>query len=226
MLIIFRLLRIVPNIKSLSLIVETLIKLLKHLRPFGGIIVASYYVFAILGMMLFNNSTSPSAVGAKETRELTGKCGSFDQLQYYANNFDDFGAALVVLWDLMVVNNWHVFLKEYAKVVSRWSQLYFVAWYLISVILIINLFVALILEAFISQWEMKQQRIRQNDGTGSLEAEVTTSHVGSRFHQLFSTNLVEPTEEELVNELSSHHHYIFDVQGPGETSDERSFQSL
>ena len=27
-------------------------------------------------------------------------------------------AALVVLWDLMVVNNWHVFLKEYANVVS------------------------------------------------------------------------------------------------------------
>ncbi|PFX18288.1 Two pore calcium channel protein 2 [Stylophora pistillata] len=212
MLIIFRLLRIVPNIKSLSLIVETLIKLLKHLRPFGGIIVASYYVFAILGMMLFNKVTSPSAVGAKETRILTEECGSFDQLQYYANNFDDFGAALVVLWDLMVVNNWHVFLKEYAKVARSWSQLYFVAWYLISVILIINLFVALILEAFISQWEMKQQRIRQNDGARSLETEVTL-HVGSRFHQLFSTNLVEPTEEELVFELSGHHHYAFDVQG-------------
>lgn len=28
----------------------------------------------------------------------------------------------------------------------RWAQLYFVAWYLISVILVINLFVALILE--------------------------------------------------------------------------------
>lgn len=225
MLIIFRLLRIVPNIKSLSLIVETLIKLLKHLRPFGGIIVASYYVFAILGMMLFNKVTSPSAVGAKETRILTEECGSFDQLQYYANNFDDFGAALVVLWDLMVVNNWHVFLKEYAKVVISWSQLYFVAWYLISVILIINLFVALILEAFISQWEMKQQRIRQNDGARSLETEVT-SHVGSRFHQLFSTNLVEPTEEELVFELSGHHHYAFDVQGPEEMSDGRPFQSL
>jgi len=37
-------------------------------------------------------------------------------------------------------------LKEYAKVVNGWAQLYFVAWYLISVILIINLFVALILE--------------------------------------------------------------------------------
>ncbi|KAL9984267.1 hypothetical protein ACROYT_G006542 [Oculina patagonica] len=210
MLIIFRLLRIVPNIKSLSLIVETLMKLLKHLRPFGGIIVAVYYVFAILGMMLFEGKTNPSVVGANKTRLYSKECGTFDQLEYYANNFDDFGAALVVLWDLMVVNNWHVFLKEYATVVSRWAQLYFLAWYLISVILIINLFVALILEAFISQWEMKQDRLRENSLT-SLVTEATT-HVGGRFHQLFSSNLVEPAEEDLLKELRGHLHYGFQVQ--------------
>jgi len=204
MLIIFRLLRIVPNIKSLSLIVETLIKLLKHLRPFGGIIVAVYYVFAILGMMLFDGVTNPATVGANKTRLYSQECGTFDQLEYYANNFDDFGAALVVLWDLMVVNNWHVFLKEYAKVVNGWAQLYFVAWYLISVILIINLFVALILEAFISQWEIKQQRSRQNSFS-SLATEAT-SHVGGRFHQLFGTNLVEPAEEDLLKEIRGHVH--------------------
>ncbi|KAJ7379048.1 Two pore calcium channel protein 2 [Desmophyllum pertusum] len=210
MLIIFRILRIVPNFKSLSLIVETLTKLLKHLRPFGGIIVAVYYVFAILGMMLFDGVTNPSVVGANKTRLYAKECGSFDQLQYYANNFDDFGAALVVLWDLMVVNNWHVFLKEYALVVNKWAQLYFVAWYLISVILIINLFVALILEAFISQWETKQRRLREN----SLSSLVTeaTSHVGGRFHQLFSCNLVEPVEADLLNELRGHRHYGFRIQ--------------
>ncbi|KAJ7348185.1 Two pore calcium channel protein 2, partial [Desmophyllum pertusum] len=119
-------------------------------------------------------------------------------------------AALVVLWDLMVVNNWHVFLKEYALVVNKWAQLYFVAWYLISVILIINLFVALILEAFISQWETKQRRLREN----SLSSLVTeaTSHVGGRFHQLFSCNLVEPVEEDLLNELRGHRHYGFRIQ--------------
>lgn len=205
MLIIFRLLRIVPNITSLSLIVETLMKLLKHLRPFGGIIVAVYYVFAVLGMMLFDGVTNPATVGANKTRLYSQECGTFDQLQYYANNFDDFGAALVVLWDLMVVNNWHVFLKEYATVVNGWAQLYFVAWYLISVILIINLFVALILEAFISQWEIKQQRSRQNS-LSSLATEAT-SHVGGRFHQLFGSNLVEPAEEDLLNEIRGHIHY-------------------
>lgn len=205
-LITFRLLRIVPHVRALRLILKTLLKLLKNLRPFAGIIVAFYYIFAIFGMMLFNGVTDPSNVGANKTRMYVKECGSFDQLQYYANNFDDFFAALVVLWDLMVVNNWHVFLKEYANVVSAWSQLYFIAWYLTSVILIINLFVALILEAFISQWETKQQELRENSQSVITEATMTG---GGRFHQLFSSGLVEPAEAELLNELRGHHHHSF-----------------
>lgn len=206
-LITFRLLRIVPNVKALSLILKTLLRLLKNLRPFAGIIVAVFYVFAVFGMMLFAGVTDPSNVGVDKTRKLSKECGTFDQLQYYANNFDDFFAAVVVLWDLMVVNNWHVFLKEYAEVVNWWAQLYFVAWYLISVILVINLFVALILEAFISQWEAKQRRLRRSSGTSAMTEATMTD--GGRFHQLFSASLVEPSEEDLLNELRGHVHHEF-----------------
>lgn len=50
-----------------------------------------------------------------------------------------------------------------------------------------------------------------------LQTEAT-SHVGNRFHQLFSADLVEPTEEDLVIELSGHHHYRFNVQGTVENT--------
>lgn len=67
-------------------------------------------------------------------------CGSYEQLEYWANNFDDFAvspspcspgpgplppapldharcpqAALVTLWNVMVVNNWQVFLDAYQR---------------------------------------------------------------------------------------------------------------
>ena len=32
---------------------------------------------------------------------------------------------------------------------------------------------------------------------------------GGRFHQLFSSGLVEPAEAELLNELRGHHHHSF-----------------
>lgn len=48
-----------------------------------------------------------------------------------------------------------------------------------------------------------------------LQTEAT-SHVGGRFHQLFGSNLVEPAEEDLLNELSGHIHYGFQTQSTSE----------
>lgn len=42
----------------------------------------------------------------------------------------------------------------------------------------------------------------------SLQTDATTIE-GARFHQLFSTSLVEPLEEDLMEELRGHVHYQF-----------------
>ena len=57
-----------------------------------------------------------------------------------------FQASLVVLWNIMVVNNWHIFLQVYSEKVSPWSQIYFVIFWILSVIVSVNLFTAIILE--------------------------------------------------------------------------------
>ena len=45
-----------------------------------------------------------------------------------------------------------------------------------------------------------------------FQTEATATE-GGRFHQLFSSSLVEPAEEDLLNELSGHLHYNFRIQG-------------
>jgi two pore calcium channel protein 2 len=45
-------------------------------------------------------------------------CGTYQSMGYYPNNFNDFAASLVVLWDVMVVNNWFVFLDAYKRGVN------------------------------------------------------------------------------------------------------------
>ena len=44
---------------------------------------------------------------------------------YFSNNFEDFWSSLILLWDLLVVNNWHVFLYEFGKEISTWTQVIF-----------------------------------------------------------------------------------------------------
>nr|XP_033784695.1 two pore calcium channel protein 2 isoform X2 [Geotrypetes seraphini] len=150
MFVVFRFLRIIPNMKIMALVAGTLVDLVKNLRAFAGILVVAYYTFAIIGIGLFKdaviapgNKSVPLNVSSEN---ITGQCGTFEQLNYWPNNFDDFAAALVTLWDVMVVNNWQVFLEAFSRYTSPWSKLYFVAWWLVSSVIWINLFVALILE--------------------------------------------------------------------------------
>nr|XP_020469361.1 two pore calcium channel protein 2 isoform X3 [Monopterus albus] len=59
MLIVFRFLRIIPDIKLMALVASTLLDLLKNLRAFAGILVVVYYVFAVFGIWLFEGAIKP-----------------------------------------------------------------------------------------------------------------------------------------------------------------------
>lgn len=216
--VILRLLRIVPHIQRLYLVVATVIDLISHLRGFMGIIVAVYYFFAILGMQLFADNykfekTFPSPSQCTDQLLHDNKCTEYQQLSYYANNFHDFGAALVVLWDVMVVNNWYIFLKGYRWMTGTpWAQLYFIAWWLVSVIICVNLFVALVLEAFVSRWERVQ---RQESAELYSSIHMNTVNYDQYNYQqhdsvqtLLQEQLVEPDEADIMHELQKHRDMI------------------
>uniref|UniRef100_A0A3Q2W307 Two pore segment channel 2 n=1 Tax=Haplochromis burtoni TaxID=8153 RepID=A0A3Q2W307_HAPBU len=188
LLIVFRFLRIIPDIKLMALVASTLLDLVKNLRAFAGILVVVYYVFAVFGIWLFEGAIKPP--------DSSVACGTYEQLEYWPNNFDDFGAAIILLYDVMIVNNWQAFIDAYSRYTTEWSKIYFVCWWLISSVMWVNLFVALILENFIYKWDrshscsvMDVERIR-------YETSV----------QLIFRWEFEPTEEELVCQLHQHPH--------------------
>lgn len=213
--VILRLLRVVPHIQRLYVVVATVIDLISHLRGFMGIIVAVYYFFAILGMQLFaKNYTLEQISPSQCTDHLLDakKCTQYQQLNYYANNFHDFSAALVVLWDVMVVNNWYIFLNGYLWMTgTAWAQLYFIAWWLVSVIVCVNLFVALVLEAFISRWERVQhQESAELYNSTFMNSVVYDSHnyQQSDVQALLQEHLEEPHDADIMLELQKHHDMI------------------
>ncbi|XP_074652943.1 two pore channel protein 2-like [Tubulanus polymorphus] len=206
MLIIVRLLRIIPQIKMMSLVASTLFDLVKNMKSFLGILFVMYYSFAILGMQLFNGAIKYT--NSTNQTNTSYSCGTYQQLDYWANNFDDFAASLVVLWDVMVVNNWFVFLHAYSEATTKWSQLYFIAWWLVSVIIVLNLFIALILDNFIMRWDRSQQqnreRLRRQTLSESLNQSMSSLPIS--VHEMYRGNLQEPAESELMSELRYHDH--------------------
>lgn len=208
-LIMLRLLRIIWHIKTMAIVAHTLLDLVKNLQSFGGILIVIYYFFAILGMEFFQNKiTYTPDTGNSSARP---SCGTYEQLEYWANNFDDFAAAIVVLWDVMVVNNWFVFLDAYAKYTTKWSYLYFIVWWLTSVVIVLNLFTALILENFIMKWDKfylaaRVQRQARRERANSFSMNTLT------VHDIFKSSLKEPTEEEILQNMSKLRYFNVNTQ--------------
>ena len=133
-------------------------------------------------------------------------CGTYEQLNYWSNNFDDFASSLVVLWNVMVVNNWHVFLAAFANFSgSKWSQLYFIVWWLIAVVVALNLFTAIILENFTMRWDRSQQLRRERAETADSWDDASSWRTEDlTVHDIFRDELQEPSEESLMTEIRQH----------------------
>ncbi|XP_014440812.1 two pore calcium channel protein 2 [Tupaia chinensis] len=198
MLIVFRFLRIIPNMKPMAVVASTILGLIQNMRAFGGMLVVVYYVFAIIGISLFRGVIVAPGNSSLTPANSSAPCGSFEQLEYWANNFDDFAAALVTLWNVMVVNNWQVFLDAYRRYSGPWSKVYFVLWWLVSSVIWVNLFLALILEIFLHRW-YPRRHLHPLAGTQEATYEVSVE-------LMFRDILEEPKEEELMERLSRHPH--------------------
>lgn len=197
-LIVFRFLRIIPNVKPMAIVTSTILGLIQNLRAFGGILVVVYYVFAIFGINLFRGVIVPPGNSSLVPNNSSAPCGSFEQLGYWSNNFDDFAAALITLWNVMVVNNWQVLLDAYRRYSGPWSTVYFVLWWLVSSVIWVNLFLALLLENFLHRWDPQshnQLLVGTRQTTYQMSVEL-----------MFRDILEEPKEEELMEKLHKHPH--------------------
>ena len=148
-----------------------------------------------MALLDFSNTT---------TADLTHTCGSYEQLNYWSNNFDDFSSSLVVLWNVMVVNNWHVFLGAFSRFTNKWSQLYFIIWWLISVVVALNLFTAIVLENFTTRWDRAQQlqQRARAETVDSWDDSFRTEDL--TVHDIFRHELQEPSEQSVVSEIRQH----------------------
>ncbi|XP_049993603.1 two pore channel protein 2 isoform X1 [Alexandromys fortis] len=197
-LIVFRFLRIILNVKPMAIVTSTVLGLIQNLRAFGGILVVVYYVFAIIGINLFRGVIVPPNNSSLVPNNSSAPCGSFEQLGYWSNNFDDFAAALITLWNVMVVNNWQVLLDAYRRYSGPWSTVYFVLWWLVSSVIWVNLFLALLLENFLHRWDPQshnQLLVGTRQTTYQMSVEL-----------MFRDILEEPKEEELMEKLHKHPH--------------------
>jgi len=127
-----------------------------------------------MGMELFGNLIkmeesypSPhSNMSEGQNLTATAFCGNiklkdsdFYADRYCNNNFNNIMRAFKVLFDLMVVNQWHVITQGYVRVTNKYARLYFLSFHLLCVIVVLNIFVAFILEAFMLEYSFTHGKV-------------------------------------------------------------------
>ena len=138
-IVVFRMFRLLAKIPLIGIILKSLIRVLVLLIPFLLLGYLFYYEFAILGMAIFRG------VNLNDTKAAT-ECGTYENLKYHPYNFEDFGSSLVLLWNLMIVNNWHVMVGAYVRRTSISSRIYFVIWWLLSETIINGILLGYLIE--------------------------------------------------------------------------------
>jgi two pore calcium channel protein 2 len=97
---IIRVLRTMLHFKTFSAIIKSLSELIPLLIDLFGVTLMFFFFFAAIGQILFGGKLNSSVVELLEANNLPPL--------YIYNNFNDFGSSLIILFELLIVNNWFV----------------------------------------------------------------------------------------------------------------------
>ena len=140
-----RFFRVFYLIPAVAFIFSTFVRIIPNATVLIAVLLSGMYFIAALGMQFFGgliNRDPSREQGALLTADK-------DWPNYYwPNNFNDMMSGMVVCFELLVVNNWHVVTEGFTCVAGNWARWFFIINYLFMHNLILNLLIAFAIEAY------------------------------------------------------------------------------
>ena len=128
------------ELKFFNLIVMSVTRLTK---PFFGRLLFLYLLYMLF---IFIGAI---AYGGLITRQSTTAANPNLSAYYWLLNFNDFCSGLVVLFHIMVVNNWYVTTDMYVSVVeTKWPIVFFAIFWVFAVLICLNIITASVIEIY------------------------------------------------------------------------------
>ncbi|CAM9246571.1 unnamed protein product [Discosporangium mesarthrocarpum] len=109
------------------------------------------FTYCVLGVHLYGGVlVSTPDVPLDET--------DYGQNGYWPFNFNSMGSGMALLFCLLVLNNWMVFVGAIVAAMdgNRWHRWYFVSFYLVGVLIMLNVLVAVVLDNFLLEWSKRR----------------------------------------------------------------------
>ncbi|VDD79635.1 unnamed protein product [Mesocestoides corti] len=172
----FRLLKIVGQVPIFKCIINCIIIILPSLCAYATILLILFYIFACVGMELFGGlfvvpkGHNYTIENACRNHNLEGS--SFLQLHYCGLNFNDAASSFATLFVLSVGNNWHILTDGFTRVTDKSYRLFFLFIHWMCVLLVLNIVLAFIIEAFLIEYDPQESRFEEFIGKRMREIHV------------------------------------------------------
>ena len=136
-----RALQFLVEFDSMRLIMETSRHISKPILGKFLFIYLIFYIYAQMGIIFFGGELTNATFS-----ELCSSTPTF----YDLLNFNDYSAAMVTLFQQMVINNWFVVVDMYANIMGEklLVRLYFVSFWIAIVLVQMNIVIAIVLEIY------------------------------------------------------------------------------
>ncbi|XP_015573991.1 two pore calcium channel protein 1 [Ricinus communis] len=188
-----RLIRLLMHVRSYRAFVATFLTLIPSLMPYLGTIFCVLCIYCSLGEQIFGG-----IVNAGNSNLLGTDLADSDYLLF---NFNDYPNGMVTLFNLLVMGNWQIWMQSYKDLTgSSWTLAYFISFYLITVLLLLNLVVAFVLEAFFAEMELETpEQSDDKDARGAKPRRFGTKTRSQRvdilLHHMLSSELDQNRSE-------------------------------
>ncbi|CAL8071818.1 unnamed protein product [Calicophoron daubneyi] len=151
-----RLLKVFSAIPAFKVVISCIVTILPSLMAYTAILLILFYIFACFGMEVYGNRyESPPHHNYNNTdcyhSKLAGS--SFVNYHYCLFTFNSVTESFIFLLILTVGNNWQIFAEGLVSISNTWTRLFFLVIHWSCVLLVLNVVLAFIIEAFLIEYD-------------------------------------------------------------------------
>ncbi|CAG0898674.1 unnamed protein product, partial [Darwinula stevensoni] len=185
---VLRLVKIIGTIDRFKVVVTTIVNLTPAISTYGAIVFVLFYFYAILGMELFGGLVEfPSSVNGTDCgnprlrgvqsdihshylkkwdflTDFINEVGMYPDTRSHRDHVQHIQSVWIAYVERVVHIGYHpafeVITSGYVLMTSKWARLYFLSFHISCVLIVLNIFTAFVLEAFILEYTMSDERLQ------------------------------------------------------------------
>ncbi|VDP86477.1 unnamed protein product [Echinostoma caproni] len=157
-----RLLKVFSAVPKFKVVINCVLTILPSLAAYTTILLILFYVYSCFGMEVFSYLYEPPP---QHNYSANTYCHhpnlrdtEFVSWHYCLFNFNSFTESFTMLLVLTVGNNWQIFAEGTELVTNQWSRIFFLFIHWTCVLLVLNVVLAFIIEAFLIEYDAQGSR--------------------------------------------------------------------